>query len=336
MQLRSILAASTAALFACSTAAGTPSPVIRTHEGMCDASAVAMVDDMTFVVANDEDNYLRVYGSGAEVLSKVDIYPFLDALPTEEHSEADLEAVARLGETLIWLGSHGRSKKGKARPYRSVLFATRLAGGKLEPVGRVYRGLRAVLAADPKLTLLDLRSVIRDDLPRQRELAPKKRGLNIEGLEVTESGKGVWLALRNPIPDTGAVLIELENPLDVISAGAEPTIGRVEHLDLNGYGFRALAWDESRSGYWMVSGPVAGGGPFRLWQWRPGSPAQPGPALPEGFFAEGIAVRPGGSSILVVSDDGSVENELGDKCKDLPAPEQSFRSLELPLPPTAP
>ena len=49
--------------------------------------------------------------------------------------EADIEGVAEVGEHLYWIGSHGRSPKGKPRVDRRALFAT---DPELKPVGAPY------------------------------------------------------------------------------------------------------------------------------------------------------------------------------------------------------
>ncbi len=116
------------------------------HSGMCDASAAVAVGPTMFVVANDEDNVLRVYRKNkpGEPVHTFDLTSFLK--PDAEHPEADIEAATQVGDRVYWITSHGTNKKGKQRPSRHRLFATEVT----EALGRTARAphpLAAVHAA---------------------------------------------------------------------------------------------------------------------------------------------------------------------------------------------
>src|SRR5689334_8514332 len=69
-------------------------PIVFT--GMCDASAAAAVDAERFVVADDEDNILRVYSrQGGAPLSELDLSVFLGVQGKKKSKETDLEAAAQ-------------------------------------------------------------------------------------------------------------------------------------------------------------------------------------------------------------------------------------------------
>ncbi|MDD1616581.1 MAG: hypothetical protein CG439_1714, partial [Methylococcaceae bacterium NSP1-2] len=106
------------------------------HYGMCDASAAVAIGSDSFVVANDEDNILRVYKrdkSGAAVVSQ-DLTAFLKL--DSKSPEADIEAAARIGNRIYWITSHGANKNGKYRPNRRRFFATDIdSNDSLKPVG---------------------------------------------------------------------------------------------------------------------------------------------------------------------------------------------------------
>src|SRR5512140_2721656 len=97
---------------------------LTSYLGMCDASGAVVVNSNRFVVANDEDNVLRVYDSrvSGPPVQQFDMNAFLELEPGSP--EADLEAGARVGDRAYWIGSHGRNQDGKRRWNRCRFFAT--------------------------------------------------------------------------------------------------------------------------------------------------------------------------------------------------------------------
>lgn len=103
--------------------AGGSSAATTTYRGMCDASAAVGLPGDRFVVANDEDNVLRIYKRGVpDVQATVLLSDFLAS--TEE---VDIEGAARIGDRIYWITSHGQNKNGKDRPSRLRLFATQIS-----------------------------------------------------------------------------------------------------------------------------------------------------------------------------------------------------------------
>src|ERR1043165_9524423 len=115
----------------------------------CDGSAVASASGGYFWNGTDEDNILRLYkpGAAAKPLRRIDLNSYLkpEVNKTGRPKEADIEAVARIGNRLYWIGSHGRDKQGRGEPSRHRLFATDLSGqgaaATLVTVGTPFRGL---------------------------------------------------------------------------------------------------------------------------------------------------------------------------------------------------
>jgi hypothetical protein len=131
----SVLLASIATAQACSKTSK--------YFGMCDASAAVAIGRNMFVVANDEDNVLRVdrNDQAASPIYSLDLTDFLKVDP--KHPEADIEGATRVGKRIYWITSHGRNKEGKVRTSRRRLFATEFKadGDKviISPLGDALR-----------------------------------------------------------------------------------------------------------------------------------------------------------------------------------------------------
>src|SRR5688572_5330912 len=282
---------------ACSDAGGA-SPLYFT--GACDASAAVALDHDLFVVANDEDNTLRVYSRlrPGPPLSQVNLTSFLR--PEKKSEESDLEAAAQVGDRIYWITSHGRNAKGKERETRHRFFATTGAvtngAAQLRPIGSFYADLLEDMLADPRLASIDLRHAA--------ELPPKSPGaLNIEGLTATPEGH-LLIGFRNPVPKGKALLLPLLNPADLIM-GKHAQFGEPMALDLGGLGIRSIAYWRDR--YLIIAGSTDGSGQSRLYHWIPGQDPQVLPA-PEirGLNPEAVAFYATGEAagLFVVSDDG--------------------------------
>lgn len=301
-----------------------PPPVFR---GLCDASAVEALDATRFVVANDEDNVLRVYDRvhGGLPTWSLNLSAFLGVDP--KRPESDVEGAARVGDRIYWITSHGRNTEGLDRPSRRRMFAVHIteddAGIRLNPIGRPYERLLDDLFRDPRLQPFGLEAASRR--------APKTASaLNIEGLAAGRAGE-LLIGFRNPIPHGRALLVPLLNPADVI-LGRAARFGEPRALHLGGLGIRSLAsW---RGQYLVVAGAYDGTPSSRLFAWSGGSD-QPVPLHspiwnrlnPEGMTAFPTAR---GEELFVVSDDGT--QVVGKKpCKKLKDPWlKTFRTLTLP------
>lgn len=296
--------------------------------GMCDASAVAVLDGDRFVVGDDEDNILRVYSrrAGGSPLHTFDLSTFLRVDP--KSPEVDIEGAAQLGERVYWISSHAQNRNGKDALSRHRLFATTFQnhGGAvvIRPAGLPYFNLLSDLLAHPSLKGFDLAAAALR--------APKsKDALNIEGLCSTPEGH-LLIGFRNPIPDGKALLVPLLNPAEVIE-GNPARLGDPLFLNLGGLGIRSLTRSDDR--YLIIAGSYDGEGPSLLFEWRGG---EDGPRpLPQvglsGLNPEAIELLTEGDvqRLLVVSDDGA--RKIGRKqCKKLKDPNlKSFRATTIDL-----
>lgn len=318
-----ILAVAAALLFAQLAAAN---PAAITCRGVCDASAVVPLGSSHFVVADDEDNILRVYSriNGGLPLHTYDLSTFLRVDP--KSPEVDLEGAAPLGDRVYWISSHARNKNGKDRVSRRRLFATTLSevNGKftIQAVGRPYLNLLSDLLKDPRLKPFNLAAAARR--------APKsKNALNIEGLCATPEGR-LLIGFRNPVPAGRALIVPLLNPADVIE-GKAARLGDSLLLDLGGLGIRSLARSGDR--YLIIAGPYDGEGQSLLFEWRGGAdvPRRLPRAELAGLNPEAIEflTENGVERLLVVSDDGTRKIN-GQDCKTLTDPYlKCFRALTI-------
>lgn len=291
-------------------------PDEATFFGMCDASAAAAIDGEHFIVADDEDNTLRVFSrAGGTALSEHELSEFLGNKGKKKPKEADLEAGAQIGNRTFWITSHGRNSKGKETPERHRLFATevKFEDGKasVTHTGKPYNRLLEDLVAEPKLAAYGLKEAA--------ELAPKSPGaLNIEGMSSTPENH-LLIGFRNPIPGGKALLVPLLNPNAVIE-GARAEFGSPIELDLGGLGVRSLGYYDDR--YLIIAGKFAEGEGSKLYEWN----GKDQPRLVErvsfsSMNPEGIAFhrKNGVNEYFVLSDDGSVEID-GCACKKLKDP----------------
>jgi len=297
-------------------------PVI--HTGCCDASAGVAVSSNLFIVADDEDSFLRVYqrdqpGKPVQIFSAG---PFLHLDPRKP--ETDLEAATRVGDRIYWITSHGRNRKGDARESRHRFFATTFhvsdAGRvELRSVGMPYTRLLDDFVRDRRLAKFNLLGA--------SLLAPKEPGaLNIEGLCATTNGE-LLIGFRNPIPNEHALVLPLKNPAELLE-GKPAKFGDPILLDLDELGVRdmALVGDHIM----IIAGPFDGKGHFHLYDWD-GRSTEPH-RIPATHFRdmtpEALVVYPGAppNEFQILSDDGT-RKVAGQDCKRLTdRTQKTFRS----------
>src|SRR5262245_45414676 len=87
-------------------------------EGACDASGAVGIDSRRFLLADDEDNVLRVYDAeiGGKPLFETDFSGALGLMGKKRGKEADIEGGTRVGDIAYFLASHGRKSDGRHDP----------------------------------------------------------------------------------------------------------------------------------------------------------------------------------------------------------------------------
>ncbi len=306
------------------------SPWTTTYSGTCDASAGVALDSDLFLIANDEDNALRVYHRNGST-SPVQFFAMDDFLDVDpDQPEADIEAATTLNGRTYWITSHGRNKDGEERPGRRRFWATeqRIVNGRvrLQTVGEAYKDLLQDLIRSPNLRLYDLDSA-------SRRIPEAPGGLNIEGLAATADGSGLLIGFRNPVPLGHALLVPLLNPDDVL-VGGRAIFGDPIELDLGGLGIRTIQYSEDRGAYLIVAGAYDSAQQFALYAWSGAAQSRPRllASLQGDLRPEEIILWPAEAGVVqLVSDDGD-RRVHGKKCKELDNAEQRlFRSMTLDI-----
>lgn len=232
-------------------------PVQLEHFGMCDASAAVPVGPATFIVASDEDNFLRLYHSdiSGQPIATFDLTPCL--IPDPEGKEADIEGGTWLDDRIYWITSHARNRNGKKIPTRYQFFAVKIDvlhdELALQPAGQPYTHLLEDMLDDPALHPYGLKEA--------STLPPKTKGaMNIEGLCATPD-KRLYIGFRNPILDGKALIIPLENPAELVEGKSHAKFGTAFQLDLGGLGIRSIKYWNCYRIYLIVAGSYHGDEP---------------------------------------------------------------------------
>ena len=308
---------------------------VFTYRGMSDASAAIALDEETFIAADDENNILRFYkikGSCFPVY-RFDLNRFLKIAP--EHPEADIEGSAMIGNTIYWISSHGINKDGKMRPNRYRFFATsiRIDNGNItiQPIGTPCRTLIHSLVQSYPARQLGLAQATRfgpSKLPKpEREnLAPKRNGLNIEGLCASPDGTTLYIGFRNPRPfdiesgraaleslrvERKAIVVPLNNPKEVLEKQSPPIFGNPILWDLGGLGIRSLDYSHYHKAFFIIAGPHNEEPGFALYRWSGEKDKQPvlvQQLRPDknSFKPEALISFKNSEKFLLLSDDGSL------------------------------
>ena len=303
---------------------------VLVYHGASDASAAVAVGDDMFLMADDENNILRVYKTdGGSPVYSYDVSEFLQI--EQDHPEADIEAATKIGGRIYWITSHGRNKDGKPRPSRYRFFATdvEVKNGKIaiRPVGKPCKTLVRTMVAFRALRDLGLHKAaglgLADLSKKELErLAPKNEGLNIEGLCASSDGKTLYIGFRNPRPTNKstrrvcALVVPLNNPSQVIENGDTPILGEPMLWDLNGLGIRSMEYSAFHKAYFVVPGSRDESPEFTLYRWSGKSQEQPQQVKQlslSNFGPEALIPFSSSERLLLLSDDGTLPVSVADK-----------------------
>ena len=304
------------------------------YRGTSDASAAVAVGEDMFIVADDENNVLRIYKATAgPQRARAEIFPlfscdltdFLDIEP--EHPEADIEGATMVADRIYWITSHGRNKDGKMRPNRYRFFATAIkveeGNVTIRPIGLPCKTLVHKLIRTKTMRQLGLDKATRfgaTNLKKndRKKLAPKEAGLNIEALCASADGRTIYIGFRNPRPYDKALVVPVKNAEAVIEKAAEPIFGEPILWDLAGLGIRSMEYSPYHKAYFIVAGAHNEEQKFGLYHWAGKEDAPPtlvrqlawqdSKFSPEALIPFKISPR-----LLLLSDDGALPVRVCDE-----------------------
>jgi Protein of unknown function (DUF3616) len=231
--------------------------------GISNPSGAVALDDKLFIVADDEDNLLRIYNKNSldkpvqtVALSAI----FKGIIADGEDLEIDLESAAEIAGTYFWIGSHSTSRTGEYREPRHRLLAVNIKPDTkskfaITPAGDIYTTLIADLQDDNRFNHYHFGKA-------KKTPAKAIGGLSIEGLASTPDN-GLLIGFRNPLSGgdiqkdrlkkAKALIIKLKNPFEVIH-GLKAKFADPIELDLDGYGIREITRRKNHK-YLIVAGP---------------------------------------------------------------------------------
>ena len=295
------------------------------YRGASDASAAVAISEDMFIVADDENNILRVYKTSKAGLPlfSYDISEFLGI--ELEHPEADIEGATMIGPHIYWITSHGRNKDGKVRPNRYRFFATTVQAQNgnvvISPIGRPCKTLVHTLIETKSIRHLRLDKAAQFDATgltqkERKKLAPKEEGLNIEGLCASADGRTIYIGFRNPLPvdrltgQAKTLIVPLNNPKAVIENGNAAAFGELMLWDLRGLGIRSMEYSHFHKAYFIIAGSFDESLKFALYRWS-GEKENP-PVLVRhlnqgNFKPEALVTFCNSDKFFVLSDDGSLD-----------------------------
>ncbi|MES2185235.1 MAG: DUF3616 domain-containing protein [Pseudomonadota bacterium] len=326
-------------------------PNTGTSSGSSDASAALALGGNTMLIGDDEANVLRVYSrDGGAAVKEISYDSYLGNL-----GETDLEASARIGNTLYFTGSHSNNKSGVDQNSREVIFSATLSGTggattALAFTGK-YFGMEAALAAwDHSGASGKAADYFGITANAASGIPERDAGVSIEGLSFSPDNSAMWLGFRAPA--TGgtalhkALIVPVLNYDAMLTASAAPVLGTAIELDLGGRGIRSI--DKNAAGqYIIIAGPTGGSSAdvpddFRLYTWD-GSVDGSGQAthlVQHAAALDALLATTGGSFeslvevpdnltdsswIQLIQDDGdAVWAGQTQSSKDLPAAQQHF------------
>jgi hypothetical protein len=251
----------------------------RYYAGAGNGSTAIDVGGGYMIVGDDESNVLRLYHERVSG-TPVKTFDFTGVLPYGA-TEMDIEASARSGNTLYWMGSLSNSKKGKLEPGRDVVFAATISGS----------------GANTTLTYLGSYTHLREDLIAWDEAngnplgfaastasgvaSNLTNGFNVEGLEFASgSTSTAYLAFRAPIEPPNnradALLVPVTNFSSLVTDGnpgsTKATFGTALQWNLGGLGFREIRKNANNEYLFIAGTSDDSNTTFGLYTWD-GNPA---------------------------------------------------------------
>lgn len=245
-------------------------PTSRVLLGTSDASSAISVGDGYWLVADDEDDLIRLYDSTASSRNVNQFLPYSGS----SAGEIDFEASARKGDTIYWLGSHSNAKDGSLESSRYRIFRTTVSGSGAKTAlsaDGLYAGLRTDLVSWDTAN----GNALGFAAGAQKGVGPNELGgFDLEGAEFSPDEKSLYLGMRSPVSPAAvggkAVIVPVTN-IDAIIDGTENHASFADAilLDLGGDSIRELRRND-RNEYLILSAKAGGDSDAssqHLWAW---------------------------------------------------------------------
>ncbi|MEW6270709.1 MAG: DUF3616 domain-containing protein [Thermodesulfobacteriota bacterium] len=258
----------------------------------------------------------------------------------------DVEALARDGEDVLVLGSHGRDSTCRPRPGRAAVARVAVDDSAVSPLASGARWQERLARCEGELIEPssdaaggELRRAVCAAISAAERAADEAASggrpcpgdaFNVEGAAAVPGNGGprVWLGLRGPlVGDDRAILLRL---VPGIVREGNVAFDGVAAVDLGGRGIRELSFADGF--VWGIAGSVEDGArPSRLWR-MPASLLRDGAVVAEVETlsdalpptAEALVVQPGKRRAIVLVD--------GDTSKRKTRCAEPARQMVVPLP----
>ncbi|MBD2752532.1 lamin tail domain-containing protein [Spirosoma validum] len=273
----------------------------RYHTGTSDASTAIAIDANYMLVADDEDQTIRLYDrtkSGLPLAS----FNVASSLGLSGNGEVDIEASTRTGNTIYWIGSHAEGGSSN----RQRIFSTTVNGSGAATTltfGGYYSSLRTDLVNWDNSNghglgagYLGLAGSTTAGVDPETPT-----GFNIEGFTLAPDGTTGYLGFRAPLQPTAgrtkALIIPITNLSALVTgtpASSPATFGAPIFLDLGGRSIRSIERNANNE-YLIIGGPIGASTTFALYTWT-GNPAD----VPVLRSADLTALNTGGSFETIV------------------------------------
>lgn len=283
------------------SAASVAAATSRFHTGVSDASTAIPLDATYMLVADDENQTIRLYDRTKSGLP-LNTFDFTSSLGLSGNGEVDLEASTRSGNTIYWIGSH--SEGGSSN--RQRIFSTTVNGTGAATTltfGGYYSSLRTDLVNWDNSNGHGLGAgALGLSGSTTAGVDPESpTGFNIEGFTLAPDGTTGYLGFRAPLQSpterTKALIIPITNLASLVTgtpASGPATFGAPIFLDLGGRSIRSIERNANNE-YIIIGGPIGSSTTFALYTWT-GNPTD-APILRS---ADLTALNTGGSFETIV------------------------------------
>ena len=152
----------------------------------------------------------------------------------------DLEAITSDEHTIYAITSHSLNRSNKDKKERNKLLMMNYEDESLTDIS-IYKHLKEDLIAYKP-------NIFGDKLLGYNPI-------NIEALTVNPNDHFLVLGFRSPLYKLDAILIMIKNPHQLFGDTAKkPIFSEPVFIDLGGLGIRAMQYDNSKNGIWLVAG----------------------------------------------------------------------------------